>query len=87
MNTFKIEKFTPSFGSEILDELYKETPICQGDLNDFLNLPLNENYKKDESVKEISIEKDEPIITLGIEEEKGFLSLSPEDFKSSIQEE
>jgi len=87
MNTFKIEKFTPSFGSEILDELYKETPILQGDLNDFLNLPLNENYKKSESVKEITIEKNEPIITLGVEEEKGFLSLSPEDFKNSIQEE
>ena len=87
MNTFKIEKFTPSFGSEILDELYKETPILQGDLNDFLNLPLNESYKKNESVKEITIEKNEPIIMLGVEEEKGFLSLSPEDFKSSIQEE
>lgn len=42
---FSFEKFTPSFGSEILDALYKETPIIENTFVDFLRLPTKDNYK------------------------------------------
>jgi hypothetical protein len=89
MNNYSFDKFIPSFGSEILDVLYKETPIIQGDLDAFLKLPLNEGYKKNQEAKEITIEKSEPVIELGVDEPyvKDFISLSQEDFKSSIKEE
>ena len=70
MNSFNFEKFIPSFGSEILDELYKETPIIETSFEDFLKLPTIEGYKKnaESKIEEIKTEEKEPEMLLGITE-------------------
>ena len=48
---FDISLFTFQKG-DIVERLYKETPIiCNGNLDDFLKLPVNENYKKEQEKK------------------------------------
>jgi hypothetical protein len=55
---FDLNKFL-SEPANIIDELYKDTPILIGTQEEFDNLPLNENYirrkdftgKKDENIK------------------------------------
>ena len=51
LNNFNFEKFIPSFGSEILDALYRETPIIESTFEDFLKLPTIEGYKKNPESK------------------------------------
>ena len=50
MNSFNFEKFIPSFGSEILDELYRETPIIETSFEDFLKLRLNQGAEEDKKM-------------------------------------
>lgn len=66
-SNFNFDKFIPTFGSEILDELYKETPIVSTSFEDFLKLPVNEGYKPREESKteEIKTEKEEIEMSLG----------------------
>ena len=42
--------------SDILERLQKETPIILTSIDDFLNLPVNENYKKNLE-KKIGVEE------------------------------
>jgi len=42
--------------SDILERLQKETPIILTSFDDFLNLPVNENYKKNLE-KKIGVEE------------------------------
>ena len=42
--------------SDILERLQKETPIILTTFDDFLNLPVNENYKKNLE-KKIGVEE------------------------------
>jgi hypothetical protein len=66
--TISIDKLLPSFGSEILDALYSECQISEGTLDDFLKLPVNENYKPSEESKLFEIKTEEmiPELNLGI---------------------
>ena len=69
---YSLEKFLPTFGSEILDELYKETAIIDSTFDDFLNLPVREDYKPSEktNIEESKTEKKEPTIELGFVDSK-----------------
>jgi len=42
--------------SNIIDRLYKETPIQIISFDDFLKLPVNEEYKKSQEIKKIGVE-------------------------------
>jgi hypothetical protein len=66
--TINIDKLLPSFGSEILDALYSECQISEGTLDDFLKLPVNENYKPSEENKLFEAKTEEiiPELNLGI---------------------
>ena len=69
---YTLEKFLPTFGSEILDELYKETAIVESTFDDFLNLPVRKDYKPSEktNIEEAKTENIEPIVELGFVEIK-----------------
>ena len=64
--TINLEKFTTSFGSEILDQLYKETPIVNATMDDFFKLPVNEGYKSsaEANINEMKTEEKEVEISL-----------------------
>jgi hypothetical protein len=51
-----LEKFT-SESNDILERLFRETPIDIKTFDDFLKLPVNEDYKKNQEKKEIGIEE------------------------------
>ena len=62
--TFDLSKFMPTNKDypDILERMYDETPINSNDWNDYLALPLNENYilnKITENISNVSI-NDEP---------------------------
>ena len=42
---------------DILERLNKETPIQIASFEDFLNLPVNEDYKKTQENKKIGVEE------------------------------
>jgi hypothetical protein len=42
---------------DILERLNKETPIQIASFEDFLNLPVNEDYKKNQENKKIGVEE------------------------------
>ena len=43
--------------SDILEKLNEETPIKNVSFEDFLKLPVNENYKKNQENKKIGVEE------------------------------
>jgi len=43
--------------SDILERLNKETPIKNVSFEEFLKLPVNENYKKNQENKKIGVEE------------------------------
>lgn len=45
-SNFNLDKFLPSFGSEVLDAMYQETTIIDRTFDDFLNLPVRDDYKQ-----------------------------------------
>ena len=51
-----LEKFT-SESNDILERLFRETPIDIKTFDDFLKLPVNEDYKKNQEKKKIGIEE------------------------------
>lgn len=66
-----LDKLLPSFGSEILDALYSECQISERSFDDFLKLPVNENYKPSEESKLFEIKTEEmiPELNLGMKPE------------------
>ena len=42
---------------DIIERLYKETPIQTASFDDFLKLPVNEAYKKNQENKTIGVEE------------------------------
>ena len=51
-----LEKFT-SESNDILERLFRETPITIKTFDDFLKLPVNEEYKKNQENKQIGVEE------------------------------
>lgn len=51
-----LEKFT-SESNDILERLFRETPIIIKTFDDFLKLPVNEEYKKNQENKKIGVEE------------------------------
>ena len=51
-----LEKFT-SESNDILERLFRETPITIKTFDDFLKLPVNEEYKKNQENKKIGVEE------------------------------
>jgi len=43
--------------SDIIERLYKETPIQTASFDDFFKLPVNEEYKKNQERKKIGVEE------------------------------
>ena len=43
--------------SDIIERLNKETPIQTASFEDFLKLPVNEEYKKNQESKKIGVEE------------------------------
>jgi len=48
--------------SHIIERLYKETPIQIASFDDFLKLPVNEEYKKNQERKKIGVEEEIKLI-------------------------
>lgn len=42
---------------DIIERLNKETPIQIASFEDFLKLPVNEEYKKNQEIKKIGVEE------------------------------
>lgn len=62
----QLSRFLPSTTNpNILDALYEEHPILSNKMEDFLNLPVNEEYKKNQEKKQ-----KEETITVELKEEK-----------------
>ena len=51
-----LEKFT-SESNDILERLFRETPITIKTFEDFLKLPVNEEYNKNQENKQIGVEE------------------------------
>jgi hypothetical protein len=54
-----INRFLPA-DKKILDALYEETPVVYKSQEDFFNLPVNEEYKKNQEKKKLEIENIKP---------------------------
>lgn len=69
--SIQLSRFLPSTtDSSILDALYEETTINNHTFEDFLNLPVNDDYKKNQEQKQIEPSKQDTDITIELKENK-----------------
>jgi hypothetical protein len=58
--SINLSRFLPSTtDSSILDALYEDHPINSNKFEDFLNLPVNDEYKKKQEQKQIETTKED----------------------------